>query len=88
MGNDIVNLFKNMNSGGGLSNIMNMIKGIKNPNEMLSNMAKSNPQVNMLLNTVKNGGNPKDMFYEIAKQKGVNPDDIIEMAKNLTGNNS
>lgn len=88
MGNDIVNLFKNMNSGGGLSNIMNMIKGIKNPNEMLSNMAKSNPQVNMLLNTVKNGGNPKDMFYEIAKQKGVNPDEIIEMAKNLTGNNS
>ena len=88
MGNDIVNLFKNMNSGGGLSNVMNMIKGIKNPNEMLSNMAKSNPQVNMLLNTIKNGGNPKDMFYEIAKQKGVNPDEIIEMAKNLTGNNS
>lgn len=88
MGNDIVNLFKNMNSGGGIGNVMNMIKGIKNPNEMLLNMAKSNPQVNMLLNTMKNGGNPKDMFYEIAKQKGVNPDDIIEMAKNLTGNNS
>jgi len=88
MGNDIVNLFKNMNSGGGLSNVMNMIKGIKNPNEMLLNMAKTNPQVNMLLNMVKNGGNPKDMFYQIAKQKGVNPDEIIEMAKNLTGNNS
>lgn len=88
MGNDIVNLFKNMNNGGGISNIMSMIKGIKNPNEMLLNMAKSNPQVNMLLNTMKNGGNPKDMFYEIAKQKGVNPDEIIEMAKNLTGNNS
>ena len=89
MNNELANMLSKSSSPmSNLSNVMAMIKGIKNPNEMLANIAKNNPQANMLLKTIKSGGNPKDMFYEMAKQKGVNADEILEMAKTLSGGNN
>lgn len=90
MSNELAKMLSKSNaSQSNLGNILSMIKGIKNPNEMIMNLAKNNPQANMLLNTLKNGGNPKEMFYEIAKQKGINADEILEIARNLsTCNNS
>lgn len=89
MGNELANMLSKsgqpMNSIGAITN---MLKGVKNPTDMLMNMAKNNPQANMIINAMKNGGNPKDMFYELAKQKGVNPEEIINIAKNISGNNS
>lgn len=89
MNNELANMLSKSSSPmNNISNVLSMIKGIKNPNEMLANIAKTNPQANMLLKTLKNGGDPKTMFYEMAKQKGVNADEILEMAKSLSGNNS
>ena len=88
MGNDLANMLSKNSKPNNFSNMMSMLKGIKNPNEMLMNIAKTNPQANMLVNAMKNGGNPKDMFYELAKQKGINPDEVLSIAKSLSGNNS
>jgi hypothetical protein len=89
MGNDLANMLsKSSQPTNNLSTITSMLKGVKNPTDMLMNMAKNNPQANMILNAMKSGGNPKDMFYELAKQRGVNPEEIINIAKNISGNNS
>lgn len=89
MANDLANMLsKSSHPTNNLSTIKNMLKGVKNPTDVLSNIAKNNPQANMLLTAMKNGGNPKDMFYALAKQKGIDPEEIINIAKNISGNNS
>ena len=89
MNNELANMLsKTSMPANNIGNVLSMIKGIKNPNEMIMNIAKNNPQANMLLKTLKNGGDPKEMFYAIAKEKGVNADEIIEMAKSLSGGNN
>lgn len=48
----------------------------------MQSMINQNPQMKQVMEMVnKNGGNPKDAFYALAKEKGVNPDDILNMLK-------
>ena len=49
------------------------LKMMSNPQTLLNN-----PQIAQV---IKQYGNPKAAFYEIAKQKGINPDDIIKYLK-------
>lgn len=45
---------------------------------MLLLMAKKNPNIKPILQLVaQHNGDPKSAFYALAKEKGVNPDDII-----------
>ena len=49
---------------------------------MLQSMVSSNPQMKQVMDMVnQSGGNPKEAFYSLAKQKGVNPDDILNMLR-------
>jgi hypothetical protein len=65
-----------------LNNLVNLMKGAKNPQALIQQIATQNPQMRTILNMVQNNGrNPKDLFYDIAKQKGVNPDDILNLLK-------
>lgn len=52
----------------------NFINGI---NKLLQN----NPQLKSVLNAVKNGANPKQMFFEMAKQKGIDPQSILSQIR-------
>lgn len=59
-----------------------MLQGAKNPEATLNQMMQSNPQIKQALDYVNaNGGNAKDVFYKLAKEKGVNPDDILNQLK-------
>lgn len=59
-----------------------MISGSKNPDSMIQYLMASNPQFKDAMNFVRqNGGSPKDAFYALAKQKGINPDEIIGLFK-------
>lgn len=59
---------------------MNMVSG--NPQMLLQNMMSNNPQMKQVMDYVNaNGGNAKEAFYKLAKERGVNPDDIINMLK-------
>ena len=48
----------------------------------MQQLIQNNPQMKQVMDYVNaNGGNPKDAFYKLAEEKGVNPDDILGMLK-------
>ena len=58
------------------------IKNSKNPQQMLMNMAQQNPQTKQIIDMINSSGqSPKDLFYQMAKQKGVDPNQILNMLK-------
>ena len=60
------------------NNMINMLKNVKNPQQLIMNMANSNPQVATVLKEVQaNGGNAKDLFYRKAKEMGIDPNSIL-----------
>jgi hypothetical protein len=65
-----------------MGNVMNMIRAVKtaqNPTAMIQNMAAQNPQVQQAIRMA--GGDPKAAFYNLARQRGVNPDDVLNMLR-------
>ena len=44
----------------------------------MANQINNNPQLAQAIKYVNdNGGNPKDAFYKLAKEKGVDPQNIL-----------
>ena len=44
--------------------------------------SQSNPQLKQAMDLVQqNGGDAEKAFYKLAEEKGVNPDDILNMLK-------
>ena len=65
-----------------IKGMIQILKGSKNPNAMMEYLMAANPEFKEVMNLVRqNGGSPKDAFYALAKQKGVDPDEIIAMLK-------
>ena len=61
---------------------MGTMKGASNPQQMLLMLANKNPNLKNILTVVaKHNGDPKAAFYSMAKEQGVNPDDIINALK-------
>ena len=59
-----------------------MVRASRNPQAMLNQMMQSNPQIRDVMDYVnRNGGDPQKAFYEMAKQKGVNPNDILNQLR-------
>lgn len=58
---------------------IDMIKAAKNPSALAQTMVNQNPQVQKMIQEA--GGDPKQAFYNAAKQKGIDPDEIINMLK-------
>ena len=59
-----------------------MLRSAGNPQMMLQQMMSQNPQMQQAIQYVnQNGGNAKQAFYKLAEQKGVNPDEILNMLK-------
>lgn len=65
-----------------IKNMMNMIRGAGNPQMMLNQMVSQNPQMQQVMQYVKqNGGDAKSAFYKLANERGMNPDDVLNMLK-------
>lgn len=65
-----------------IKQMMNAVKNSSNPQQLIGNMMNQNPQIRQVMNMVQSSGkSPKDLFYEMAKQRGINPDEIINMLK-------
>ena len=63
-----------------IKQMMNMCKGASNPQQLIMNLANQNPQMKQVINLIQNSGkSPKDLFYEMAQQKGIDPNQIINM---------
>ena len=61
-----------------IKNMMNMVQMSANPQMALQNIVNQNPNLQNILNLAgSNGANLQQIFYNMAKQKGVNPEDVI-----------
>ena len=61
---------------------MNLVRNAGNPQAMLNGLMQNNPQYQEVMRLVQeNGNDPKRAFYALAEQKGINPDDVINMLK-------
>lgn len=50
----------------------------QNPQLFLQNMINQNPQMRSVMELVNNSGkSPKELFYAMAKQKGIDPEIIL-----------
>lgn len=67
---------------GQIRQMMDMVRSSGNPQAMISQLAQSNPQLQNVMQLVTQaGGDPKKAFYQLAQQRGVNPDEILNMLK-------
>ena len=66
---------------GRISQIFNTARALANPMQVLSQMYNQT-QIGQVQDLVhKYGGNAQQAFYDLAKQKGVNPNDILNMLR-------
>lgn len=63
-----------------IKNILNMYQNAQNPQMMLQNLVKQNPQFANVMNLIQ-GRNPKTVFYEMCQNRGINPNDILNQLK-------
>ena len=62
--------------------MMGMVSGSQNPQAMLNQLMMSNPNLKQVMDIVsQHGGDPQKAFYALAEQKGVNPQDVLDMLK-------
>lgn len=57
-----------------------MMQSVQNPQVLLQQMASQNPQFAQVLQMC-NSRNPRDLFYMLCKQKGVDPNTILNQFK-------
>ena len=58
--------------------MINALRSSTNPQQLFMNMAQQNPQLKQILDMVQNSGkSPKDLFYQLAQQKGIDPNQIL-----------
>ena len=63
-------------------NPFQMLQMSRNPQIMMQTMVKSNPAYKQAMDYINaNGGNPKDAFYKLAQEKGVDPDEFLRSLK-------
>ena len=58
------------------------IQNANNPNALMNKLIQSNPRLKAAYNMVQqNGGNAKTLFYQLAQQKGIDPNSILNQFK-------
>lgn len=59
-------------------NMANMVRNASNPQVMLSQIMKNNPNYAQAMRLIEeNGGDAKAAFYKRAQEMGVNPDEVL-----------
>lgn len=70
--------------------MLGMINGMKNPQQMVMNFAKQNPQMNMamqMMGGVRDKNGMKKMMENVCKEKGINLNDALNAFNQQTGMN-
>ncbi len=79
--NQGINSQQNNNFNQALQTI-NQIKSSKNPNQMLQMLASKNPNVANAINLANQyGGDYQKAFYEEARRRGIDPNQILGLLK-------
>ena len=65
-----------------VKNIFNLINGSSNPMQMILGLASKNPTIQNVINmTSQSGKSYEQVFYDLAKEKGVDPNSILNQLK-------
>ena len=63
-----------------IKQMMNTVKMARNPQAALMGMASSNPQMQQVMDIVRQRGNdPMKAFREMAEENGLDPDELLSM---------
>lgn len=63
-----------------LKNILTLVNAQQNPQAILQQVAQKNPQMAQVMQLVQ-GRNPQEVFYDMCKQKGVDPESILSQLR-------
>lgn len=65
-----------------IKNLMSTIKNAGNPQMIFQQMMSRNPRIQQVVQYINdNGGNAEKAFYKLAAEKGINPNEILQMLK-------
>ena len=65
-----------------IKRIMNMVNGAQDPQAAMNQMIMGNPHLKQVMDLISQaGGDPKKAFYALAQQKGVDPNDVIDLIR-------
>lgn len=63
-----------------LNNLLQSLSVVQNPNQILQNYARQNPQINIILNQMQSSGmSPKQYVMQYAKQNNIDIRPLINM---------
>lgn len=80
--NPLVQLARSNPMMGQIKQMMTMLRTAHNPTAMLNQMVTSNPQLKQVMDIVQqHGGDSMKAFYAVAKEKGIDPNEILDMLK-------
>jgi hypothetical protein len=61
-----------------------MVQAAQNPQAAFNQIAQNNPKIQQVMQYVRqNGGDAKEAFFALAKQKGVDPNQIIQQVQSM-----
>lgn len=60
-----------------VKNIYSMLRNSNNPNFLLNQMVQQNPQLAQTINLVKANGNYEQVFKNMCKERGIDPQEFI-----------
>ena len=60
--------------------VISVVRQSGNLPAVLQQLAQSNPQMQQAMNIINSGGTT-NMLYELARQRGIDPNELIEMLK-------
>ena len=63
-----------------------MLRGSQNPQQMFQNMLHQNPQMSSALYQIQNstqGSNPRDVAMQLARQRGMSEQEVMNMFNSL-----
>lgn len=72
------NKYPNVNSFDNMKDIYKMLTTSNNPVELFKNVAKNNPNMKPIVNLLDNGYSPEQIFNEVCRQRGINPQEFIK----------
>ena len=62
--------------------LFQMLQGSQNPQQMFQQMLQQNPQMSSALSQIQNstqGANPRDVAMQLAKQRGMSEQQVMNM---------
>ena len=63
-----------------IKNVMNTIRGARNPQAAMMGMMQNNPQMKQVQSIIQqHGGDPMQAFRAMAEENGLDPDEILSM---------